>query len=54
MYNYELHIIIDSNDPQISKLNSFAIVVKATIAAVMGASLFSQAAMYNISYFKFL
>jgi hypothetical protein len=54
IYNYELHIIIDSNDPQISKLNSFAVAVKATIAAVMGASLFSQAAMYNISYFKFL
>ena len=44
-YSYELHIIIDSNDPQISKLNSFAVAVKATIAAVMGASIFSQAAM---------
>lgn len=45
IYNYELHIIIDSSDPQISKLNSFAVAVKATIAAVMGASVFSQAAM---------
>jgi len=45
IYNYELHIIIDSSDPQISKLNSFAVAAKATIAAVMGASIFSQAAM---------
>lgn len=40
-YRYELHIIIDPNDPQISKLNSFAVAVKATIATIMGASVFS-------------
>lgn len=40
-YHYELHVIIDENDPHISKLNSFAVAVKATLATIMGASIFS-------------